>query len=898
MAKRASTAVVRAGTTVLALAPPLLLYPGGWPAADSVSIGQLRAWAHEPLTPGFLLTLGQAGAWLLWTFLVAAITDHVYRHLTARVRWRLQLRLPGPLQALSAALMGTTAVTTAALPATAQDRTTTDAERSPVTPRGADEETPANMAQTQEPQAVVATLSKTPDTSTANVRPAVSPTRDRDSIDAVRSHHGAPEMTVRVVTGDNLWGLAAEHLGHAGRWQEIYKLNRGHRQTNGYSLTDPDVIHVGWSLALPTDQDPTRDTPAPDTPAAPPTSTPETPEPHPPLPCTSTPSTSDEPAEPGIPAPDTDRPHDQRDNATGIALPSQGWISLGLAAAIASVAALLHLQRRRHARLFAPAPVSTAPQPTPLPPSLASTNTTAIRHLDPSSPATTATPAPIGIDTDAAEISLFHLPGPGITLHGPGAIPAARAILAAALTTNATETAALRPEVITTTDLLTQLLPEGAPTVGLDPDGTAYDGERLIVLADTAAAITHAEEEMIGRRRLLDTFDAETITDLNTRIDHAETQPPYVLLIESSRRHAARLEAVAAHHSALDLHAVILGDHDAIPTVEVTAEGTVTSDTPYPVAQLSTLGADDLTAVLAMLTDTLARPEAGTDVDDPPTEAPPAAAPTKAAEPVPAQPGDTAALVRLQVLGPVTVSTAAGPIATGMRSGSYTMLAVLAAHPTGRTLDQLAAGLHPNVDPTAAVKRVRTDITSARRVLRTATGHDEPMFIVYDPATSRYQLDPQTVTVDLWQMLTAIDQATTTDDEAAMLTALRRATELYGGDFAESHDHTWATDYATTYRHQILTAYARIAEILEPDHPDQAVAALERAADLDPVNEELYQRIMRIHGRQQRPDAVRRTLRRLENRLADLGDAEPSQATRRVAERQLRPVAPAGGGRP
>ncbi|HEX8628777.1 MAG TPA: bacterial transcriptional activator domain-containing protein, partial [Catenuloplanes sp.] len=103
---------------------------------------------------------------------------------------------------------------------------------------------------------------------------------------------------------------------------------------------------------------------------------------------------------------------------------------------------------------------------------------------------------------------------------------------------------------------------------------------------------------------------------------------------------------------------------------------------------------------------------------------------------------------------------------------------------------------------------------------------------------------------------------------------------------------TWVTDYATTYRHQILNVHARIAELVEADQPDQAVAALERALDLDPVNEELYQRIMRIHGRQHRPDAVRRTLHRLEERLADLGEAEPSEATRRVAERQLRPVAP------
>jgi DNA-binding SARP family transcriptional activator len=233
-----------------------------------------------------------------------------------------------------------------------------------------------------------------------------------------------------------------------------------------------------------------------------------------------------------------------------------------------------------------------------------------------------------------------------------------------------------------------------------------------------------------------------------------------------------------------------------------------------------------------------------------------------------------------------------------MRSGSYTALALLAAHPAGRTLDQLAAALHPDTDKDFAVKRVRTDITTTRRVLRTATGRDEPMFIVYDQTTSRYWLDPDTVAVDLWQMLTAIDKANTAEDDMAALAALRQAAELYGGDFADGRDHSWAVDYATAYRHQILTVHARIAEILEADHPDQAVAALETAVELDPVNEELYQRIMRIHGRQQRPDAVRRTLRRLEERLADLGDAEPSQATRRVAERQLRPAAPTSGARP
>ncbi|MFI6242794.1 BTAD domain-containing putative transcriptional regulator [Micromonospora sp. NPDC050795] len=936
---RTFAAIARTVRALLALAvlagftagvPWLLTVAAGWPLdwigwsqPDTVpTLTDLHAAITSPWSDNMVFALLATIGWVLWAqFLrdtaIEIIEMSAAASATRRGQPRPSARRRGPIRWVAAVLVG--AIVGAVL---------FDAARVVTTPTAS--AAAADAAARRPAVAVAPAHPAAPQTVQHGPRPAltigVSATSDtlplathRDSPVVPSWARDAPGGTHRVVAGDNLWDLAEKHLGDPHRWREVYKLNRGHEQANGYALTDPDEIHVGWVLALPAREAPPAATPphiedpppgSPDTTAPevnetapavpPPPATPTTPEPSP-SPPTAESSTPAESADVATPAPDTDPSDDQQTDEAGITLPAQGWISLGLAAAIAAVATLLRLQRRRRARLTFPASASAAPQRSPMPPSLAPVDIIGSRHLGPSSdhrPASPAVAAPIGVDSDGTEISLFHLPGPGVALHGDGAVPAARAVLASVLTSGAVEAAIARTVVVTTADLLARLLPEDAPAVGLDPDGTAYDGERLVVLADIAAAVTHAEEEMIGRRRLLDTFHAETITDLNARTDHAETQPPYVLLIDSNPRHAARLEAVATHRAALNLHPVILGSHDGIPTIEISAEGTATGDEPHPVTRLSTLGADDLAAILSMLTDAIARPEAGADVDDPPAEISPAAATVETNEAVPVQPNDAAALVRLRVLGPVTVATDAGPIATGMRSGSYTALAVLAAHPAGRTLDQLAADLHPDIDPTAAVKRVRTDITSARRVLRAATGHEEPMFIVYDPATSRYHLDPETVTVDLWQMLTAIDQATTTDDEATMLAALRRAAQLYGGDFAEGHDHTWATDYATSYRHQILTAYARIAEILEPDHPDQAIAALERAADLDPVNEELCQRIMRIHGRQQRPDAVRRTLRRLEERLADLGDAEPSQATRRVAERQLRPVAPASGGRP
>ncbi|MGC9667438.1 BTAD domain-containing putative transcriptional regulator [Planosporangium sp. 12N6] len=955
---RALVAVGRLLRAVAALAvltgfvagvPWLLTVSAGWPLgwlgwpqpAQIPDLADVSAALTNPWSDQMILGLLASIGWVLWLVFVRHVVVEVIEASAATAAARRgQFHTPvtgrGPIRWVAAVLVGSIigAVLFDAARAVTSAGTTSAAAAADAAARR-----PAVAVATAQPAAApIAHTGPRPAITVhapaATAVPVVS--ADHRDGDVPGWARDAPGGVHRVVAGDNLWDLAADKLGDPHRWREIYTLNRGHLQANGYTLTDPDEIHVGWVLALPArdgapaqpeaaspaapapaapapanagaaDPTPRQAAPAPSAPGAASLapSTPATPAPSTPAaanggvapstsPADTTPANSSPPAtEPAAPDSEAGKDHDE----TGISLPSQGWISLGLAALIAAVASLLRLQRRRRARLSFPIAARIKAQPTPVPEPLAVVDTIGARHLraedhPPHRPPAPPVPAPIGIDAAGTEVSLFDLPGPGLALTGDGAEPAARAVLAAALATGATQAAEARPVVVTTADVLARLLPAGAPLVGLDPDATSFDGERLIILDEVAAAVTHAEEEMIVRRRLLDTFDVDTITALNARTDHAEAQPPYVLLIEATTRHAARLRAVGAHRAALHLHPVILGGLDGIPTVDVAADGTTSGDDAAGLARLSTLATGDLAAVLGMLTDAAPRPEPGHDIDLDPAGGASAGSATSAevAEPVPAQATRRPAPVRLRVLGPILVETETGPVATGMRSGSYIVLASLAVHPRGRTLDQLAADLHPDTDPATAGKRIRTDISTIRRVLRTATGNTEAMFVVYDPATGRYRLDPDLIAVDLWQMLTAIEAANTADDDTTALTALREAAELYTGDFADGHDHTWITDHATTYRHQILAVYARIAEITEADHPDQAVAALERALEFDPVNEELYQRIMRIHGRAQRPDAVRRTLRRLEERLAELGDAEPSEATRRVAERQLRPA--------
>ena len=70
-------------------------------------------------------------------------------------------------------------------------------------------------------------------------------------ITAVTPEPEPQPATVTVRRGDSLWKLARTHLGSGARWQEIYDLNRGRPQADGRSLSNPNVIQIGWVLELP-----------------------------------------------------------------------------------------------------------------------------------------------------------------------------------------------------------------------------------------------------------------------------------------------------------------------------------------------------------------------------------------------------------------------------------------------------------------------------------------------------------------------------------------------------------------------------------------------------------------------------------------------------------------------
>src|SRR5499426_3786819 len=109
---------------------------------------------------------------------------------------------------------------------------------------------------------------------------------------------------------------------------------------------------------------------------------------------------------------------------------------------------------------------------------------------------------------------------------------------------------------------------------------------------------------------------------------------------------------------------------------------------------------------------------------------------------------------------------------------------------------------------------------------------------------------------------------------------LDRALRLYRGPFLASDDEGWAQPVRDRLRNRYLALVERGGEFLErSERADAALACYQRAVELDPPAERIYQRIMRcLHARGRRAEALD-VYRRCRNMLAATLGASPSAET-------------------
>jgi DNA-binding SARP family transcriptional activator len=547
----------------------------------------------------------------------------------------------------------------------------------------------------------------------------------------------------------------------------------------------------------------------------------------------------------------------------GVALPDGGWITDQTAHAIAAAAAVVWW-RRRHDYLPRP-PTGTDRDDADLAP-LPPTVTTAQDVLhgrerpddgpeDTDDAAHDGGVAPAG-DRAGRPIGLGDLPPGGVGLTGTGAYAAARGIVAAVLLSAGPWQHPGDPQLITTAADLDTLLGPAAAGYRATPGLTMVDN-----LDD---AITLLEQHILTRARL--------IGGRRPAADHQAPPdagfPPVVLLTRGPADHvtAVRL-AVLLLGTHLGITGALLGGWPHGQTWWVDEDGhTHTADTTAPTAPvgarlcvLTPTAAADLLTLLRQARPDPHHPSPPEPSTPPPQPVRPAVATaTSGRAPVPPRPraphppGAAApdgpatgpAPLRLILLGTPALHRTedAGAPVPIQRTAALQILIFLAVHRRGAVSNQLIAALWPGPRPDGAAERLYTPISKLRATLRAAAGAD---VLIRDG--DRYRLDERHIEADLWRLHTAIDRAATAVDPAERRRALRAVVDAYTGDLAAGKDWAWlATPREATRRH-VVDAYVALASD-EPD-PHAALALLQDAVRVDPVNADLHRRAQHAHTR-------------------------------------------------
>jgi DNA-binding SARP family transcriptional activator/LysM repeat protein len=638
--RASSVATTTAYTLLLVAVPTVLIQLANWPALQPPSGQTLKDWLRQPLTTEFLVGLAQLGGWTMWALLVATTATRAYTRATRALRWLPALRMPGPLQGLTAAVLGATAVSasTSGLPAHAAGPTSTTADDA-AHPRQ------AAVASRESPSHTAPTTTRTP---TPNDQ----------------------EVTYTVARGDTLSEIAERCLGNADRWPEIFALNRGTRFPDiGGTLRDPNIIYPGWTLELPLPASSPTDKKTPPREQDPPTQRPDphpsTTAPHRPTPTHSTPQSTPPPATATdtpsstatslapttaagqTPSTDPTAPDRQRE-PRGLDLPGGSWVDLSLALAIAAAVTLVWAHRRRRYIPGAPSNPShpadrdLAPMPSVVnqirralrtatadatardrdaPDSPTATDTTNAPTTPHDQPPPNSPPTPVVRDLTHPATMVW--PAAGLGLTGPGAHAAARGVLTAALATSEPENPHARTRVVMPSTTAATLLGTTAARLPHTP--------RLVITEDLDDALEILEAQTLHRSRLLHHRDVDRLTDLPAADPYEEPTPPIILLADApARAEQARIAALLSQGDRLNIHGVLLGAWPDGQTVAVTDSGATTTDDDAPhgshITEIGRLTVLNPTETLDLLT-TLAESHTGQPQLYDPDEAAPEQAP-------------------------------------------------------------------------------------------------------------------------------------------------------------------------------------------------------------------------------------------------------------------------------
>ena len=225
-------------------------------------------------------------------------------------------------------------------------------------------------------------------------------------------------------------------------------------------------------------------------------------------------------------------------------------------------------------------------------------------------------------------------------------------------------------------------------------------------------------------------------------------------------------------------------------------------------------------------------------------------------------------LISVKMLGGYRIDAKAKEIRSGLRAKAKELLAFYLLHPEGTSLEEATEALWPEADARRGSEWFWTALGNLRSRLRSATEHRD--LKVIERHGDRYRIEP-VFDVDLWRFEAALADAGTNSGDPEWVSALQAAADLYAGELLADFDWPWAEVPREDLRARAVDVLVSIAATrLVGGDARGALEALERAVEVDPLAEQLYRRIMRLHAKLSRPDRADATFRILQARLGEV----------------------------
>lgn len=247
---------------------------------------------------------------------------------------------------------------------------------------------------------------------------------------------------------------------------------------------------------------------------------------------------------------------------------------------------------------------------------------------------------------------------------------------------------------------------------------------------------------------------------------------------------------------------------------------------------------------------------------------------------------------RLYLFGGVRAEHRGTPVEGWRRRQALELLAFLAAHPEGRSVDAVAEAIWPEGHARRVRSHLRQLVREAR--LRLATDSDDASIVVLRDGS--YRLDWQSVWVDVEAFRRAIARAARSEDPTM---SLREAVSLYRGDFCKDAYYSWSEPIGQELERTYLGAVIQLADrLIERGELQEASPIIDAALAFNPYSDALAQRAIFLDVRRLGARAARERLSSFRERLrADLGQ-EPDPATDAVLQRVIREQAAPSPGEP